>query len=1127
MSQASRVAGVGPVGGPAWVELLGTVAVHGPDGVATATRPQVQVTLAHLVLERRPVARDEIAEVLWGDAPLSGHWKGAVRGVLSKVRDLFVEAGVHAEVASRRDGSVELLVPEGLATDLDLGRMAVDAAEAALAAGDGAGAVEALGSWPARLQQVFLAAGDGSWVRSGQERVAALARRAVVAEIEGLVSSGRSALAAEQAHAWVARHPLDEGVHELRISALLGDGQRQQAMEAHASLAAVLAEELGVAPAASTTALLGGALASVPPSPRPPSGEGPVAPPMAVPGPIGTTSSADRPFLGRRHELDQLVEQWAATAAARSPRLVLVTGKSGIGKTRLAEELAALVRGEGREVRWARCVPGAALPFEPLASAVQIEPGAAPSAFDDPGLARAEALRGIGAGLRSLASAPALLVIDDLQWASDDVAAALEQTLVALAGPLLVVAAARNIPPAIHDVLARLQRSLPAAEVRLLGLAVDDLLPLFDDGPERGERAEQEASALHRRTGGLPFFVSEVAIAPRRAGRPVDPDELPDAVRDWIGHRADALARPVRARLDLAAVLGDEWSVDVLARAAARPADEVLDELEVLVDEGFLVEGAQVGRFAFAHLITRDAIYRRLGATRRARLHAAAADALAAGRPGPGVHAAIARHLREAGPDHAGDAGARLLLAGREALDSGAWSLAEQLCAEAAAAAPDDPAVRAGALTGMARSLHLQGRREEAERLAEEAITIARANGLPMELAEAVLVLVGRAGRGATQRLSDLDQAALLGEALDGVDALDARSAPTTRPEQVRRVAISCQLEGELAQALTLTERAAERNDHARRALERARTLDPPDPQVTARVLLTSRLARLAFDDVAGRVADSEQVLAIPATQRSVDATLAALTYRYEDLLTLGQRAAGEGSLAEAVALAARSEHPYWRWATATWVAHADLVGGDLLAAERGFLEAASLQAPDVGGAQACLGVNLVNVRLYQGRSGEVLDLLHGAADANPNIPCYRAVHALCAVEAGEEAIATRSYERFRADGFTSIPTDSNRLLTLVVLADAAVQLEDRASVDRLHELLAPAAALQAVLNCYGGGGGYWGPVAHQLARLEALCGRHADAERWFATAEAAAGAVGAEGALARIRRDPMRSPGA
>jgi DNA-binding SARP family transcriptional activator len=1103
------------------VDLLGAVVLHGAGGDVPVTRPQVQILLAFLLVENRPVSRDEIAELLWGDRPLAAHWQGAVRGVVSKVRDLVAVAGIGADVSSFGDGTVRLATGPGCRVDVVLAERAVDAAAEAVAVGEPDRAVDLVSPWLGPLQQPFLPAGDGDWVRSKQHRLAEVARRAVLVRIQALRATGRPDLASEAAAAWIHRNPIDEGVHEQLIGSLLDDGRRGEAVEAYRRLAALLADELGVGPSDAVASLVGGA-----------------RPTVAAPTPVPTGAPADpaeRVFLGRRSEMGHLEATWRSTVADAQPQLVVIHGKSGIGKTRLADELGAIAGREGAAVRWARCFPGAGLPFEPLVSAVapagtstNASPAREAAAPTGSGLARAEALRTIDVGLRALATRPSVLVIDDLQWASDDVTAALEQTVAGLTGPLLVVATSRNLPAPVHEVLSRLQRSLPTTQIHLRGLEAVDLEPLFG---EDAEQAAVRAGELHRRTGGHPLFVTELALAPRRSGEAVDPDAVPDAVRSWIGHRADALAKTVRARLDLAAVIGEELTLTTLARCAHVDPDDVLDQLELLVEDGFLVETDRIDVFAFPHLITRDAVYERISPTRRARMHLAVAEAVSAAGPAPGRHAEIAHHLRLAGPGHAVEAGRSLLLAGGEALDSGAWALAETLYREASTVAPDDPAIRAGALTGLARAAHLQRRRDEAEQLVDEVLALSRAHRLPLELAEAVLVLVGRAGRGATQRLTDLEQAALLREALAGIEALDARDPvdrgrdadAASRAERVRRDTLACHLEGELAQALALTAPAEERSALAQRAVALAKALDPPDTRLTARALLIARLDRLDPAQVADRIGDLDQILAIAPSGRSVDTTLAALTYRHEDLLLCGRRDPSRRALDEALDLAERSQHPYWRWATAAWRGLDALIDGDLDRAEQLAFDALAIGG-DEPGAEACLGVNLVDVRLYQGRAGDVLDLLAAAADDFPNIPCYRAVLALCSAEAGDADLAGRSYAHFRDDGFTTIPEDSNRLLTLVVLADVAGQLGDADAAEDLTDLLRPAADLQAVLNCYGGGGAYWGPVSHQLARLAALAGQQAEATRRFAQAEASARSIGARAALARIQTDPLRA---
>jgi DNA-binding SARP family transcriptional activator len=1090
------------------VRLLGTVALIGPDGRTLAVRrPQLQLVLAHLLLAGRPVERGEVAELLWGDGPLSPHWKGALRGVLSKLRELFEESGVGVHVVVGADGTVRLERPPGLAVDVEEAVADVEAAERALEFGRGDEALAAVAGWAERLDGALLPAGDGDWVRSLQERAAALGRRAALVELRALLLTGRAAAAAERAAALVRRLPLDEAVHELRIRALLDDGRRAEAVEAHDHLVEVLARELGLRPAPSTSALLAAAPAA---------------------GPV--------PLLGRVAEVQAALAQVGVAHARSAPTFTLLTGPSGIGKTRVAEEVVAAARAAGVDIWWGRCLPGSGLPFEPLASAVRaaaaargVEPTlvAALGAIvdgdgpvDDPDAARAHRFRTIARAVRALGDAPNLLVIDDLQWAPFDVVALLEHLLEEVEGPLAVVATGRNLPPVVHDALARIERSVPARTIALGGLGVDDLLPLF------GDRSPSEALAaageVRRRTAGLPLFVRELAFAAERDGGRVDPSGLPEAVVDWVGHRVEALDRPVRACLEAAAVLDPDPSVGAIAALTGQGVPDVLDAVDLLVEQGFLVAGDQPGRCAFAHVITRDVVYDRTSPVRRTAMHVAAAEAARAAPPSPGQHATIARHLLASGPEHRLAAATASSGAGREALDQGAPALAEQLFAAAIDAAGDDPERRAEALVGLSIARHHQRDDGAAQDLLLEAIAVARAAGLPFVLGDAALALAGRAGRGVGVGLSDDVQAELLAEALAAVGELErAEPQPADREALVRRETMACQLEGELALAGLYRFPPEERAELAERAVARARRLSPPDPRLTARALVAARVAKLSGDRLVERLGDMDQVLALPGI--GVEAQLTATTYRAEDLLRLGDRAGAQRGFERAAALAAHHQHAYWAWAAATWSGLDALIGGDLDRAEAVVSEALAMQGPQVEGAIACFGVNLVDLRLYQGRAGEVLDLLGTAAEANPHIPCYRAVLALAAAEAGDEPLARRCYDAFRADGFASVPDDSNRLLSFVVLADVAARFGDAEGGAVLAAELAPSRDHHALLNCYGGGGAYWGPVAHHLARLAAIDGRADDAAALFEQAERSAGAAGAILSLERIVADPLR----
>jgi hypothetical protein len=237
---------------------------------------------------------------------------------------------------------------------------------------------------------------------------------------------------------------------------------------------------------------------------------------------------------------------------------------------------------------------------------------------------------------------------------------------------------------------------------------------------------------------------------------------------------------------------------------------------------------------------------------------------------------------------------------------------------------------------------------------------------------------------------------------------------------------------------------------------------------------------------------------------------MAAHLGRHEDLLGLGDRDGARAALECARRVADRHGHPYWRWAAATWEALWHLIGGDPDTAEVALGACAALQPAGSPEVVACQAVQLVAIRLYQGRAEEVLGGLAVSAEVFPEIPCYRAVWALCLMSAGDLDGAEAVYRPFAESRFESIPVDSNRLLAVAALGDVAATLGDVDGAAVLDELLAPDDHLHVVLNCYGGGGAYWGPVSRIRGRLAEVRGRHADAEAAFGRAARAAELLGA-----------------
>ena len=226
-----------------------------------------------------------------------------------------------------------------------------------------------------------------------------------------------------------------------------------------------------------------------------------------------------------------------------------------------------------------------------------------------------------------------------------------------------------------------------------------DLTGLGLESPARWSASSRATPARTRwgqwqvRSGGNPFFLIELA----RLGGDTDPHALPATVRDVVTRRLEGLPDDTRSLLLLAAVLGRECSLDVLAAIAGQDAEQVEAVLAPAREAG-LVREPGPGLVAFAHALTRDAVAATATATGLARQHARVAHALSDGgevaalvAPEERV-AELSRHWLAAGPSYAGRAWRAAVDAAAQARRTFSWVEAEQLVAAAIDAHRRDPA---------------------------------------------------------------------------------------------------------------------------------------------------------------------------------------------------------------------------------------------------------------------------------------------------------------------------------------------------------------------------------------------------------------------------------------------------
>jgi tetratricopeptide (TPR) repeat protein len=284
---------------------------------------------------------------------------------------------------------------------------------------------------------------------------------------------------------------------------------------------------------------------------------------------------------------------------------------------------------------------------------------------------------------------PLLVVLDDLHWADAGTLAIIRHLLRSdRAGPLLVVGTYRDtdvdrthpLALSLHD----LQREPGTVRVSLSGLQRDAVGALIAD--RAGHTASEEfVDLIYDETEGNPYFAEEVLAHLSESGAmvenvhgdwvntvPVSDVGVPEGIRDALGRRLSRLPVDTNEVLSVAAVVGREFDVVVVADVLSLALLDVIERLEPALDAGLVHLRAGNSAGSFAHALVRESLLGELRSTRRTRLHWLVGRAWAS-RAGV-APAVVAHHLCEGAL--AGDVGEAVAaaLAAAEAADQlGAW----------------------------------------------------------------------------------------------------------------------------------------------------------------------------------------------------------------------------------------------------------------------------------------------------------------------------------------------------------------------------------------------------------------------------------------------------------------------
>jgi adenosyl cobinamide kinase/adenosyl cobinamide phosphate guanylyltransferase len=791
-------------------------------------------------------------------------------------------------------------------------------------------------------------------------------------------------------------------------------------------------------------------------------------------------------------------------ACSGDGRLILFTGEPGIGKSRLAEQVAAEAAGKGAEVAWGRCWEAggapAYWPWIQIFRSLRMNEDPFPRVERDLNVDAAETrFAAFDQAVRSLKARatrrPLALVLDDLHAA--DAPSLLLLLLLARElprAPILVIGGYREaelrLTPDRAPVLARIARE--AEVIPLARLGPEDVAAWAGDAgiePSAAGTAE-----LYRITEGHPLFVVEAL----RLGRGARAEAARSSGLEGVLEEHLARTSPATRRvLEVAAVLGREFSTADLAATASTTADGVHEALREAIGASIVVPAAEFDRFRFSHILLRDRLHADLLPSVRATLHFQAGTAkLARGADAQ----AVVHHLFEGQSAGRPERIAEVALAAAEAsLSRLAFEDAAGLGRRALGLLPS------GELPGplesqlrlvVAESLIRLGQGAEGKALCVQAAELAERAGADELLARAALV------HGTELASGTLDQQmiALLRKAL----------ARLPDDDSLLRARVMARLAAALTPPAS-PQHMVEILELMRASTAMARRMG--DPYTLLYTLqFAATVANLVTEDERFSTMNETVELATALEQRLV--LLQALPAYITTLLARGERARAEATLPGYHQLAAAFAQPIHRIRRALLDSLFCALGGDFDGSDRLSREALALaRSSDSGaGSTLCL-THTLSLAQLRGRP-ELLATDAAAIVAHfervPSAVSYVA-WALAGIGRREEAAA-----RLREVDIAPLGIPSANLMDLMGAAETSVLLADRELGQTLYPRLARAAD-RMFLNLSPGA--LLGPTARVLGDLAVLAGRPAEAVRHYDTAIAFCEKLGAPPLVEHCRR--------
>jgi len=636
------------------IQLLGDLLIeNGHAPIQSVDTPRLQSLLAYLLLHREaPQSRQHLAFLFWPDSSET-QARTNLRKQIHYLRRALPNAGEHLYA----DGKiVRWQADSPMALDVARFEACIAEADEAEARGDQKAEREALVQAASLYKGDLLPGSYDDWVLDERERLsqrftAALERLILLCEE---VRDYRAAI--DFAQQLLHHDPVHEATHQriMRLHALNGD--RARALRAYHTCVTALERELGVEPSAQTQAAYQRLLET-----------------EARPGHPRRRRVTASPLIGRDPEWSKLQAAWRAASRGR-PQMVLLAGETGIGKTRMAEELLDWAVRQGVPTASTRCYASeGGLAYAPLTAWLRTaalqrtlptldgawlgevarllpelvvqNPEIAPPGPLVESWQRQRLFEALAQAFR--APRQLILHLDDVQWCD-------QETLEWL--PYLLMlrrpgGSSRLRPPRVLAV-GTLRSEERQADDQLASLLVDlrrsQQLTEIDLGPLDEEETASLASSvagqaldpalaadLYRETEGNPFFLIETVRAWLQDGKApatgqapaTNGRSLPPAVHQAILSRLNQLSPAAREMAGVAATIGRDFTYPVVALACGCDEVTLVRALDELWQRGIVREQGTEA-YDFSHDKIREVICAEMSAARRRLLHRQVAQAL-------------------------------------------------------------------------------------------------------------------------------------------------------------------------------------------------------------------------------------------------------------------------------------------------------------------------------------------------------------------------------------------------------------------------------------------------------------------------------------------------------------------